>query len=120
MASVINDPNGRKRILFIGADGKRRPIRWGKVSMKDALTVRGHVEELLAAATLRRSPDNLTATWISSLEDVHYQKLVAVGLAQPRQSLDLGPWLESYLAERTAMKPGSKAALELTKEKLVD
>ena len=32
----------------------------------------------------------------------------------------MGPWLESYLAERTDMKPGSKAALELTKEKLVD
>ena len=27
MASIVNDPNGRKRILFIGANGKRRPIR---------------------------------------------------------------------------------------------
>lgn len=71
--------------------------------------------ELLAAATLRRSPDNLTATWVSSLEDVHYQKLVAVGLAQQRQSLELGPWLESYLAGHTGLKPGSKTALELTR-----
>ena len=32
MASISNDPNGRRRILFIGADGQRKPIRLGKVT----------------------------------------------------------------------------------------
>jgi hypothetical protein len=36
MASVIDDPNGRKRILFAGADRKRHAIRLGKASVKQA------------------------------------------------------------------------------------
>ena len=30
MASVVNDPNGRRRILFVAPDGSRRTVRLGK------------------------------------------------------------------------------------------
>jgi hypothetical protein len=34
MASIANDPNGRKRILFIDGNGKRRLLRLGKACAK--------------------------------------------------------------------------------------
>ena len=36
MASLSRDKSGGKRILFIDADGKRRAIRLGKVSVRAA------------------------------------------------------------------------------------
>ena len=30
MASVVNDPNGRKRILFVAPDESRKAIRLGR------------------------------------------------------------------------------------------
>lgn len=36
MASVIADPNGRKRILFVASDGSRKAIRLGKATAKQA------------------------------------------------------------------------------------
>ena len=32
MASIANDPGGKRRVLFHGLDGKRRAIRFGKAS----------------------------------------------------------------------------------------
>jgi hypothetical protein len=49
MASIVDDPNGRKRILFVGSDGKRRPIRLGKASAKQAEALKAKVEKIVAA-----------------------------------------------------------------------
>ena len=45
MASINNEPNGRRTIQFVGADGKRRSIRLGKVSRRQAESVKVKVEE---------------------------------------------------------------------------
>ena len=39
MASIVNDPNGRKRILFVAPDGKRKTIRLGKIDRKSAESI---------------------------------------------------------------------------------
>ncbi len=49
MASLSRDPGGRKRILFKGANGKRRAIRLGKLSVKAAQSILARVEALEAA-----------------------------------------------------------------------
>lgn len=49
MASLVNDPNGKKRILFVGPDGVRRAIYLGRCDQKTALAVKVRVEALLAA-----------------------------------------------------------------------
>ena len=40
MASIVRDPNGRKRILFFNADGNRKVIRLGKMSQRQAEAVK--------------------------------------------------------------------------------
>ena len=44
MATIGNDPNGRKRILFVAPDGKRKTIRLGKATMKQATAFKVKVE----------------------------------------------------------------------------
>ncbi len=36
MASIVRDPNGRKRILYFNADGERKPLRLGIATMSYA------------------------------------------------------------------------------------
>ena len=40
MATIVTDPNGHRRILFVAADGKRKTVRLGKCSQRDANSVR--------------------------------------------------------------------------------
>ena len=49
MASIVRDPNGRKRILFVAPDEKRKTIRLGKVSQRAAEAIKAKVEHLVAA-----------------------------------------------------------------------
>ncbi len=44
MASIVKDPNGRKRLLFVDQDGSRKTIRLGKCSQKQAETFKVKVE----------------------------------------------------------------------------
>ena len=56
MASIGNDPGGRRRILFVGMDGKRHTIRLGKMPKRSAEDVKRRVEALIAAQ-ISRSED---------------------------------------------------------------
>ena len=44
MASISNDPNGRRRILFVATDGSRKTVRLGKCDRKSAESICRHVE----------------------------------------------------------------------------
>jgi hypothetical protein len=46
MASIIDDPGGCKRILVV-LNGKRRPVRLGKVTVKKAQEFKRRIEELV-------------------------------------------------------------------------
>ncbi len=76
MASVVTDPNGFKRVVFKGLDGKRRPIRLGKCSEKDAIAVAGHVEEIVKAAILIKAEARATSEWLADLSPIMEAKLV--------------------------------------------
>ena len=50
MASISTDPNGLRLIQFVAGDGKRKSIRLGRVTQKQADKVLTKVEALNAAA----------------------------------------------------------------------
>jgi integrase len=120
MASIIDDPGGRKRILFFDGNGDRRAVRLGKASQKLAESFKVKIEQLASATKLGHVPDDDTIRWLSERDDATHAKLARAGLIAPRESCQLGPWLDAYLAERKNLKPGSLAHLQLTKKKLVD
>lgn len=82
MASVCKDPNGRKRVLFVAPDGKRKAIHLGKCSIKAATTISGRVDELLSAKILG-AMDRDTAVWISGIDPELRRKLERVELLEP-------------------------------------
>lgn len=63
MASIAKDRNGRKRILFVDSDGKRKTIRMGKISMKQAEPFKVRVEALIAGRFGAIDPE--TARWVA-------------------------------------------------------
>jgi hypothetical protein len=69
MASISKDGNGHRRILFMAPDGKRKAIRLGKTSRRDAETVKAHVERLVNALTMNVSVEQETAKWVANLGD---------------------------------------------------
>src|SRR5262249_19792113 len=104
MASIGNDCNGCKRILFVAPDsGKRKTIRLGKVSMKQAIAFKVKVEALIGQ-TITGVVDDEVSRWLSSLDAEMHARLAALGLAPRRTSARLGEFMESYIAGRTDAK----------------
>lgn len=93
MASIARDPGGRKRIIFRGADKKRKAIRLGKCSERNALAVKVRVEDLVSAAITGHPPADETARWVAALPDEIADKLAVAGLIPERQRSGLGAFL---------------------------
>ena len=83
MASIANDPNGYRRILFVAPNGKRRSIRLGKVSIKISEGVKHRVENLLSSCIANREPSREDTVWLEGVGAVLRSKLEAVGLVEP-------------------------------------
>jgi integrase len=101
MASVIDDPNGRKRILFVASDGSRKAIRLGKATAKQADAFKVRVEQLILVATGATSAiDDETARWVAALDDRIHGRLAKVGLVQSRERANatLGKFLADFRA----------------------
>ena len=43
MASITQESNGRKTVQFVAADGKRKSVRLGKMSIRDAEAIRRRI-----------------------------------------------------------------------------
>lgn len=112
MASIYTESNGRKAIQFAGSDGKRRTIRLGSVSMRQAEAVKSRVEDLAHAALTGGAPRPETSAWLGGLDDVMHRRLAAVGLVKPRGSATLGQFTRDYIDGRADIKPRTKINLE--------
>ena len=107
MASISNDPNGRRRILFVATDGSRKTLRLGKIDRKSAEAITRHVEALLSAKIGGQPVPRDTASWITAIGDELKSKLSAVGLLEaPRREL-LGDFLRGYILNRADVKPAT-------------
>ena len=109
MASIVNDPNGRRRIQFQGRDGKRYTLRLGKTPAKEAQHVLMHVESLVAAVRHGTTAPAETMKWLAERDDKLHGRLSAVGLATPRATaggkiLTIDGLFAAYIARRTDLK----------------
>lgn len=120
MASISTDARGNRRILFVGADRKRKAIRLGKISTKLAHSICGKVAALNTAQIMRQPPDDEIARWAASLEATLYDKLASVGLVRRRESMLLGPYLDSYIAMRADVKGSTATVYGHTRRCLVE
>lgn len=120
MASVINDPNGRKRIQFVAPDGSRKAIRLGKIDRKGADSICRHVEALLSAKISGQPVSRETATWLSEIGSDLREKLANVGIVDASENVTLGAFLDRFISNR---KPSAAANtitnLEQAKKRLV-
>ncbi len=115
MASIVNDPNGRRRILFVGPDTKRRTIRLGKTDRKSAESICRHVETLLGAKIGGQPVPRDTAGWLAAIGDALRDKLAAVGLIEAREpvhAVTVGALVEEYKTARTDVKAGTAVNLD--------
>src|SRR6516225_8362314 len=107
MASISNDPNGRRRILFVAPDESRKTIRLGKIDRKSAEAIARHVEALLAAKIGGQPVPRDTAAWLAGIGDSLRDKLAAVGLVEAPRRAALGEFLRSYILSRPDVKPAT-------------
>jgi len=120
MASIGKDPNGRKRILFVDQDGKRKTVYLGKASMRQALAFKVRFENLIAGRF--SGIDTETAQWLADLPDDIYAKLLRLELVPPRQSAQkatLGPFIEQYIDSRVDLKQRTKWMLQQAQRSLI-
>jgi integrase len=119
MASISKQANGRKTIQFVGADGKRRSIRLGKVSQRTAEAIKVKVEALVGASTTGHV-DAETTRWISALNQQLVDRLARVGLIEERESATLQAWIDRYIANRRDVKPGTRRKYDTTRDYLIE
>lgn len=106
MASVSCDKGGTKRILFFDGAGKRRALRLGKVTKRQAEYVARRIEQLIGERFSGHACDDETSRWLSTIDGTMLRRLVTVGLIEPRQigQTALGEFLDSYIAGRTDVR----------------
>jgi hypothetical protein len=122
MASVIDDPNGRRRIQFNPPNAKRKTIHLGKIDRKSADAIARHVEDLVAAKISGQPVPARTATWVAEIGDKLRKKLTKVGLVEgkdPAKVLTIGALVAEYLAARTDVKQGTAINLDQAGRALV-
>jgi len=118
MASVICDPNGRKRIQFVAGDGARRAVRLGKMDKNQAEAIRVRVEVLLNS-TITGSLDRETAVWVRDLEARLHERLARVGLVEPRERIrpTLASLFDHYF-KSLSVKAGTRRTYEQARQSM--
>ena len=121
MATIGNDPNGFKRILFVAPDGKRKTVRLGKVTAKQATAFKVKVEGLIGG-TITGVLDDEVSRWLAALDDEMHRRIAAVGLVAPRATATarLGEFLDAYVAGRPDIKPRTRWNLEICARRLTE
>lgn len=117
MASIANDPGGRRRILFVAPDGQRKAIRLGKMSGRSVESIKHRVEQLLEALLLKRPMEADLAKWVADMGVRMANKLARVGLIpkpERKAAATLGPFIESYIARRADVSPHTRRIWQQT------
>lgn len=123
MASLINDGNGTWRVQFFhpSEPKRRRTLRPGRMSVRDANRFLVGVESLVSALKQERFPDDETALWLGKLSDDLTTRLAAVGLIKPKAAPSintLGALLEKFMSIQD-VKPNTRVTYEQTRRELL-
>lgn len=84
MATVTKRPHGHHWVLCRATNGKRRPIRLGKSTRKQAEDFAAYVTMLEAAQRMGRLPDPPTLAWLAGLDGTLHTRVANTGLVQHR------------------------------------
>lgn len=122
MASIGKEAGGTKRILFYAPDSKRKTIRLGKCSQRQAEAVCLRIERLITAQITGHCPDDETTRWLGEIDEKLHNKLTRAGLVEQRNSSSntLGKLIDDYIAMRTDVKARTRDLYEQTRRSLVD
>jgi len=120
MASITNHKNGHRTIQFTGPDGKRRSIRLGKISKRNAEAVKVRVEQLASSALTGHPVDDDTIRWVAKLDKRMTEKLSRAGLIAARPQHTLIAFLDDYIAKRNIKKPNTLRNYRHTRDFLVN
>ena len=121
MASISNR-NGYRLIQFALA-GERPTIRLGKMSEKAAVAIRNHIEALVASKISGQPVVSTTASWIPTVGEPIFGRLVKAGLLQPKKedtTCDIPTFVVRYLGEMPDAKPHTVMNMNQTKRVLKD
>src|SRR5262245_58476453 len=101
MASIANEPGGRRRAFGICHDGERRSIRLGKISQRAADAIKVKIDDLESAILSGCGWQPATALWVAEIPDSLAKKLADKGMIPQRQgpaAETLGAFCEGYFA----------------------
>ncbi len=116
MASISHEKKtGRRTVQFVGGDGKRRSVRLGKVSKRQAEAAKLRIEDLVACKKTGTAPKGTTAEWLASVPDVIRRRLERVGLVGPQERRDcptVAAWIRQYVESRTDVKTRTRTNME--------
>jgi len=115
------------RVLIGGGKRQRQTIRLGDVSERIANEAKARIEALETAKLTGTPLDRTTAAWLDAIHDTIHEKLVRVGLVEPREPVPeeepdvaLVALVERYVASRSNLKPNTIRNYETTKRLLVE
>jgi integrase len=120
MSSTIKRPNGHKWIQFTDGNQKRKTLRLGKCSVKDAQKIATKVDELNFAKTNNTVMGLEAASWLRGIGDQLHGKLAAVGLIEARESTELQTFLRGYIESRTDLKASTIGKYENVENRLLE
>jgi integrase len=122
MASIARDPGGYCRLLFAPPNSRRKVIRLGRVSERDAATVLGHVEQLIAAAKNNTMVPPKTLDWLAGARGELARKLAAAGLIARRHTgiTTLAEYFQGYRDHRSDVSKGTNAGYRGAAQRLLD
>ena len=108
MASLSKDGSGWRIRFVCLTTKKRRTIRTGKCSKKNAETTRSMVERLIESKALGAPVDKQTAIWLNSIDGKLRDRLVKAGLPAGKRTTTLKAFIASYIEGRNDVAPASK------------
>lgn len=119
MASISTDAKGVRRIQFTDPAGIRRTVHLGKMTIRQAEQLRGHVEKLLVSLISQHSVEPETARWVKNLDEVLRARLAKAGLVATRGSSSLEAFIDEYISSRNDAKPATKTVWRRTRKHLL-
>lgn len=111
------------RVLFFGADDRRRTLRLGKIPKKAAVSICGYVERLATARRTGTALDAPTLAWLAEVGEELHAKLARLGLVDgvaDGKPQTLKAWCDWYIAGRTDLAPRSRERLTFAAQLLCE
>lgn len=104
----------------MATDGSRPSLRLGDIPRKEAEAFKINLEKIVDAQKHGVAIDSQTQVWINSLNDECAAKLSKLKLIETRASAKLITFIDSYIAFRQGVEPGTTKNYHASKKALVD